>query len=78
MTTTDTKAAALETLKQLAKARAAYIRGGSTSFDTTHQPQIAQALRISGTTDDEWGRLCRVVETEESAQWADYLKRERR
>ncbi len=73
MTQTPGQTAARETLTNLAKTRAEYIRGGSTNFEQSHQPQIDVALRASGMTADEWESLFLVAAGAEAEQWEQKL-----
>ncbi len=70
---TDRQNDAITTLKTLAKTRAEYLRGGSTNFEQSHQPQIDVALRASGMTADEWESLFLVAAGAEAEQWEQKL-----
>jgi len=71
---TDRQNDAITTLKNLARTRAEYLRGGSTNFEQVHEPQIRVALSVSGTTEDEWSQMCQAAQTEAEAEWADKLR----
>ncbi len=70
---TDRQNDATTTLKTLARTRAEYLRGGSTNFQQSHEPQIRVALRASGTTEEEWQALCTQATNEEAERWAQTL-----
>ncbi len=70
---TDRQNDATTTLKTLARTRAEYLRGGSTNFEQSHEPQIRVALRASGTTEAEWESLCLVATGAEAEEWEQKL-----
>jgi len=63
-TNTDPAAQALITLTLLATQKAGYVLGGSDNFEHGHYAQIAEAMRVSETTQEGWDQLCAAAMTE--------------